>query len=916
MCLRDTYRVEFRANSEIYNPYSLPEDRIQRGTSIESCHCDYLDSSTGQLDWEQQCKTLICRPDRRDDWNPIRAPAFGTDPYTYPYGEPGSWPSDAVARGFFTAMYEMARDREFEFSRSTSTSTFGSPTWTNENNLYTFHWDWPNTKVYPRPWDSLAISNPQDAELMSDGQATRPLKVRVSWTPTVVGENGLFDEENQVLLSRGVFMITGEHLCPLGPTMSTMYAPRWLAPNAPVEALLRQPRPLGWAMMRSETGENVVVSFDRSLAEPTEVREVTYLPGTPAEDRFTDGPTTAGRVDPALLPPSVDTGPRQAGKATAVLAYRSDLPTELTDSEVPPPLAPGESAGLWIGLVRGPDNLWLTASQALGAAAGQAPALAAPRIIFDSQTQALYLLGHEVEGGVVAERVRYVHNVLWRLALGSGTWQRLGQVEAMGRTVGYSVSFDPIKRRAVIFGGVEDGQPSERLLSVDLVTLSSRTLWSGEGLTSVTHARERHGAYLDPVGRQLYVYGGSRAGTPLDDAEAFHLVASSWITLWAGGAGGPGERYRPMVLYDRRRSKVWVAGGSASETEPTLQPWELDPQRAEWVVRPSLSALPPADPDSLERTFSQDAPPRYLIDIDEAAPLPRVEAGPGYTPDRTVPYTYREGPAELVWAGDLDGLWDVTGLEVMGNHVYVGHGTSVSAVDVTDPSQPVVVGTVSTGGLVQEITRCGPRSLCVAQTFGAQSLRLIDVSDPAHPVVTGGLFLPGLCRSVSARDSMAYLACGVRGLHLVNVLDPTAPFQVDTWRVPGIVIDVKVDRGLLAVGLFGKRVKVFRLGVASGPVLVASEHTTWRPVQLYLDGRRLHVAEVGPKAGRLCLAGIRCGFGDRVEVFELDEPAQSLIVLGEYTDPWPRVPFAKGLQDLVLAPKLAGLRVYRAESLP
>jgi len=422
-----------------------------------------------------------------------------------------------------------------------------------------------------------------------------------------------------------------------------------------------------------------------------------------------------------------------------------------------------------------------------------------------------------------------------------------------------------------------------------------------------------------------------------------------------------------MVLFDRRRSKLWVAGGSATETEPTLQPWELDPQRAEWVVRPSFSALPPADPESLERTFSPDTPPRYPIDIDMAAPLPgevrlvelssddpnlvlrvtdtrgrelaadervtsdhrvvllgqggesylaRVEAGPGYSPDRTVQFTYREDVAELIWAGELDGLWDVTGLEVLGSHVYVGHGTCVSAVDVTDPSQPVVVGTVSTGGLVQEITRCGPRHLCVAQTFGAHSLQVIDVSDPAHPVVTGGLFLPGLCRSVSAQDSMAYLACGVRGLHLVNVLDPTAPFGVDTWRVPGIAIDVKVDRGLLAVGLFGKRVKVFRLGTASGPVLVASAHTTWRPVQLYLDGRRLHVAEVGPMAGTLCLAGIRCGFGDRVEVLELDEPAQSLFVLGEYTGPWARLPFARGLQDLMLAPRPTGLRVYRAETAP
>jgi hypothetical protein len=182
--------------------------------------------------------------------------------------------------------------------------------------------------------------------------------------------------------------------------------------------------------------------------------------------------------------------------------------------------------------------------------------------------------------------------------------------------------------------------------------------------------------------------------------------------------------------------------------------------------------------------------------------------------------------------------------------------------------------------------------------------------------VVGGRYLPGLCRSIAVQERTAFVACGHFGIKVVDLLYPNAPRVLDTLHLGGLVVDVKVRRDLLIALLSGKRLRAYRQsgGLSLDP-MAALTTSRW-PVQAYLNGDRLHVAEVGLLRWLSCLAGVRCGFGDRVEVAEVDELAGTAGWLGEYGGAWSRMPYARGTAGYVVAPTRRGFEVLRAQEVP
>jgi hypothetical protein len=64
----------------------------------------------------------------------------------------------------------------------------------------------------------------------------------------------------------------------------------------------------------------------------------------------------------------------------------------------------------------------------------------------------------------------------------------------------------------------------------------------------------------------------------------------------------------------------------------------------------------------------------------------------------------RDRAAELVQASSVSGLPGVTSLAVIGSVAFVGHGTAVTAVDLSDPAQPALVEGLSLPGLCRSVT--------------------------------------------------------------------------------------------------------------------------------------------------------------------------------------------------------------------
>jgi hypothetical protein len=717
----------------------------------------------------------------------------------------------------------------------------------------------------------------------------------------------------------------------------------WLDPGpyaTPRPGLATDPSPVAWALATGAEMDPTLVTFARSPAQPSHLAPAVVRPGVGRPLDLSGLRTVTGRLDHALVGGEARSGPVAVAYGTA---------------------QDGSGPVLWFGLLGGEQSEWVTASQVFVTPTGAGvPELEDGAPVLDEAGQRLFLLGHEwtdSQGPVAGPEL--VRNVLWALDLATGQWTRWGHIEVLGETTGASVTLDPVRRRLLVYGGSQGLQTLDRLVEVSLYPLSSRVLWDC-GVTGACGGRAWHGATYDPMGHTLYVYGGERGGEPLAGGAAFDLLQETWWDLPEGGDEGPGARTRPVLRFDPRQGTLWLAGGTDTP-EAILSPWELDPQRGTWLRRASLHA----EPDG--RAVGPNEPVTLLMSVDETVALPgqvrlvraestepqlelritgplgatlaqdtapgsvhealllgqpgeryraRVTTGPGYPHEHAVAVSLSDQEATLVETGVVHGLPGVTSVTAREGLAFVGHAQGVSVVDLRAPGPPAVLSTVTTGGLVQEVAPCGPHRVCAVQSWSQQDLVVLDVQSPAAPRVEAAVSLPGMCRSLAVREGLAYVACGALGVHVVSLLAPSGPVRADTLWLGGPVSEVKAAGRLLFAGLYGKRVKAFSLGEGGSPVLLAEARTARHPLQIRVIGNAVHVSEARGLGWALCVTGARCGFGQEVEVLQLDYETGTLDLVGSYDGTWRKVPYAASWRDRVALPRPGGLRVLQAEVSP
>lgn len=116
---------------------------------------------------------------------------------------------------------------------------------------------------------------------------------------------------------------------------------------------------------------------------------------------------------------------------------------------------------------------------------------------------------------------------------------------------------------------------------------------------------------------------------------------------------------------------------------------------------------------------------------------------------------------------------------------YVGNGAALQVLDVTDPSNPAVIGEVVLPDAPKAIVEVGTL-LYVADGLGG--LRIVDVSEPHAPVEIGGVKTPGTGWDVAVSGSHAYVT-GF-GFGVVDVSDPAAPRLVASSPTFAFRLDV------------------------------------------------------------------------------------------------------------------------------
>jgi len=275
-----------------------------------------------------------------------------------------------------------------------------------------------------------------------------------------------------------------------------------------------------------------------------------------------------------------------------------------------------------------------------------------------------------------------------------------------------------------------------------------------------------------------------------------------------------------------------------------------------------------------------------------------------------------ESGIQLDWAAPSDGVYflEVTGLtdgasytlrleatlrlESLGQFNPRGYSFDVAAsgdyaylivgaqgllvVDVSDPTDPIEVGSHSTRGYAQAITLHETQAFIANRSDG---LTILDISDPMRPAEMGhldtsgsawdvfvvggrayiadsqgGLQIAGVSRngdssllgtyetsafakSVAVKGSTAYIALGDAGLEVVDVSNAEEPSQLALLKTFGEANAVVVTDGTAYIAAGYGGVRIVSISDPTAPAEIGSIATSGEAMGLALVGSTLYVAE-------------------------------------------------------------------------
>lgn len=117
-----------------------------------------------------------------------------------------------------------------------------------------------------------------------------------------------------------------------------------------------------------------------------------------------------------------------------------------------------------------------------------------------------------------------------------------------------------------------------------------------------------------------------------------------------------------------------------------------------------------------------------------------------------------------------------------GNYLYIGNGTCLDVLYVSDPNNPVLVGQLITESVVRSIQVSGDYAYIANWSDG---FMVIDISDPTTPREVADIPFDWRCWSVSVFGNFAYVGNDTLGMRIVDISTPTSPILRGTFNPPG-----------------------------------------------------------------------------------------------------------------------------------
>lgn len=183
----------------------------------------------------------------------------------------------------------------------------------------------------------------------------------------------------------------------------------------------------------------------------------------------------------------------------------------------------------------------------------------------------------------------------------------------------------------------------------------------------------------------------------------------------------------------------------------------------------------------------------------------------------------------------------VSAADVAGDYAYLAVADgSLRIVDIATPSAPVEVGVHYGAGIGYSVAVIGPYVY-----FGVgNAVRIVDVSQPLTPTLVGLLDLEAPVLGITFSGARGYLANEAKGLRILDITNVTMPIESGFYDTPGSAQRVVVSGNYAYVADRERGVRVLNIANPAAPVSVG----VYQPADydhvydVAVSGTRLYVA--------------------------------------------------------------------------
>ena len=228
-------------------------------------------------------------------------------------------------------------------------------------------------------------------------------------------------------------------------------------------------------------------------------------------------------------------------------------------------------------------------------------------------------------------------------------------------------------------------------------------------------------------------------------------------------------------------------------------------------------------------------------------------------------------------------------LYLSGKYAYIGKAKNLlEIVDVSNPSQPVIIGSEVLAVDMEQIDFYVSGNLLYIA--GDSGIGIIDISDPRKPHwISGGYDNQGVVgRCSTGIDNYLFLGT-TNGLLILDISNPTKPVLVGSYKggiydnnvydklwvddiyISGNYVYVVGSHSSSKEGIKSDTFLIFDVSDKTKPVLVGRDNTLTLPRAIYIVNKTAYITELGSEEGQRAL-----------KIFDVSDPT-NITLLGSYS---------------------------------